>query len=53
MSHWYYVDFSMASIGDYIAREIADIIDPNVKKSWMKDGRIDGGAALTSLRKSA
>ena len=34
-------DFAMASIGDAWGRNIAGIFDPNVKKDWLKDGKVD------------
>ncbi|MBY0354532.1 MAG: hypothetical protein K2Q12_02235 [Rickettsiales bacterium] len=35
------LDFALGSVGDSWGRRIAGVLDPNVKKSWMKDGHID------------
>lgn len=34
------LDFAMASMGDAIGRNLVDILDPNVEKTWIKDGKI-------------
>ena len=45
-------DFFCASIGDAWGRDIAGWIDPNVKKDWMKDGKIEWPAAIKQAMKS-
>lgn len=45
-------DFGMASLGDYLGREIAGLIDPNTEKKWMKDGHVDMPAAAKALLKT-
>lgn len=34
-------DFATMSIGDGLGQDIAAVFDPNVTKSWLKDGKID------------
>ena len=47
-------DFFSASIGDAFGRDIADALDPNVKKSWQDDkGHIKPGEAVKTLGKTA
>lgn len=46
-------DFFSASVGDALGRDIATILDPNVKKSWVDDkGSIDYGKAAQGVGKS-
>lgn len=45
-------DFFCASIGDAWGRDIAALIDPNVKKQWIKDGHIDFPHAAKNTLKS-
>lgn len=42
-------DFGMASLGDYAGREIANLFDPNIKKTWLDDGKINMRKAIGSL----
>jgi len=45
-------DFFCASVGDAWGRDIAGWFDPNAKKSWMKNGKIDFPDAIKSSVKS-
>ncbi len=45
-------DFFCASVGDAWARDIVGWVDPNVKKSWIRDGKIDFPAAVKQMFKS-
>lgn len=46
-------DFFCASVGDAWGRDIAAMVDPNVKKSWLDDkGNFKPGEALKSALKS-
>ncbi len=48
------LDFALGSIGDAWGRRIAGILDPNVKKSWLKeDGHIDWKDFAKSTGKAA
>lgn len=42
-------DFAAMSVGDGIGHDIAGLFDPNVKKSWIKDGKIDYPQAVKQL----
>ncbi len=46
-------DFATMSVGDAMGRDIAGVFDPNVTKSWMKDGKIDYPQGIRSLAMSA
>ncbi|MBI1236800.1 MAG: hypothetical protein GC188_08980, partial [Alphaproteobacteria bacterium] len=45
-------DFFCASIGDAFGRDIAGLVDPNVKKKWVKDGHVDVPEALKTMMKT-
>src|SRR5690606_383771 len=45
-------DFFSASIGDAFGRDIAGWFDPNVKKKWVKDGKISIPEAINSAIQS-
>ncbi len=43
------LDFAAMSVGDAIGRDIVGVLDPNIEKSWMKDGKIDYSEAAKCL----
>lgn len=45
-------DFFCASIGDALGRDIVAMVDPNVKKKWIKDGRVDVPEAVKGLTRT-
>lgn len=45
-------DFAAASVGDALGRNIADMFDPNIKKPWLKDGKVDLKEMAKAMGKS-
>ncbi|MBN8543051.1 MAG: hypothetical protein J0M34_02170 [Alphaproteobacteria bacterium] len=36
-------DFSCMSLGDALARNVIQVLDPNIEKPWIKDGKFNAG----------